>query len=81
MKINLNDWLGNHLWAWWLVVALLCSGADLVAHTGWGRILAAGALAAALTAVAAPRTPALQAGVALVVAGVLTVRSRGYRRE
>lgn len=81
MKINLNDWLGDHLWAWWLAVALLCSGADLIVRTAWGRILAAGALAAALTAVAAPRTPALQAGVALAVVGMLTVRRRRYGRE
>lgn len=65
--MNLTDWLGDHAWAIWLSLALLLAVAEIVSLDLVLIMLAAGALAGAVVAVAAPDLWWLQI---LVAAGV-----------
>jgi membrane protein implicated in regulation of membrane protease activity len=81
MPINLNDWLGDNPWAWWLALAVLLIGAEAVHR---GRIalgLAAAAGAGAATAFLAPAlgwVQALVAAVTGVACTLLVQRTRGH---
>ena len=52
--MNLTDWLGDHVWALWLSLALLLAVAEVVSLDLVLIMLAVGALAAAGTAAIAP---------------------------
>lgn len=51
---NLTDWLGDHAWALWLSLAFLLAVAEIVSLDLVLIMLAVGALAGAVVAVAAP---------------------------
>lgn len=82
MQLNLNDWLGDHPWAWWLVLTVLLVGAEAVHR---GRIalgLACGAMAGAVAAAVAPTLGWAQALVAGGVgAGGVAVLTRRPARD
>jgi membrane protein implicated in regulation of membrane protease activity len=67
MGVNLIDWLGDHAWALWLSLALLLAVAEIMSLDLVLIMLAAGALAGALTAVVAPDLWWLQILVAAAV--------------
>jgi membrane protein implicated in regulation of membrane protease activity len=67
MEVNLTDWLGDHAWAIWLSLAFLLAIAEIVSLDLVLIMLAVGALAGALVAVAAPDLWWLQV---LVASGV-----------
>ncbi len=61
------DWLGDHAWAIWLSVSFLLAVAEIMSLDLVLIMLAAGALAGAVTAVAAPGLWWLQCLVAIAV--------------
>lgn len=68
MGMNLNDWFGTHLWVLWLSLALLLATAEMLTLDFTLLMLASGALAAALVAVALPAAWWVQLLVGLAVA-------------
>lgn len=74
MGVNLTDWLGDHLWALWLSLAFLLAIAEMLSLDFVLIMLAAGALAGAGVALAAPHLWWLQVLSAIVVAvGTLAI--------
>ncbi|GAB3751132.1 membrane protein implicated in regulation of membrane protease activity [Microlunatus parietis] len=65
--MNLLDWLGDHVWAIWLALALLLGIAEILSLDLVLIMLAVGALAGAGVAVVAPDLWWLQIGVATAV--------------
>jgi len=78
MPVNLNDWLGDHVWAWWSGFLVLLLTAALVARSRTGLAAAGGPAVAAPIAVWTPFW--LHALIALTVSGVL-VGVVGLRRR
>lgn len=76
MGENLIDWLGEHAWAIWLSLALLLAVAEIMSLDLVLIMLAAGALAGALTALIAPDLWWLQ----VLVAAAVTVGSLALLR-
>ncbi|MVA77182.1 hypothetical protein GC722_14280 [Auraticoccus sp. F435] len=79
MSVNLNDFLGDHPWLLWLVLAALLAGARLVVPSRWLLRLAAVAVLTAVAAAVWPTVAWLQLLVAVVLAGVVVVVSRSRR--
>lgn len=77
MPINLNDFLGDHLWLWWLIAAILCAAAELISGRWHAAALAAGAGAGMLTAVFAPELFWVQVAVAAAGTAVALRLLRG----
>ncbi len=78
MSVNLNDFLGDHPWLLWLVLAALLAGARLMVPSGW--LLRGSAVAVLVAAVAAvwPGAAGLQllVAVALLAVDLVVVRRR-----
>lgn len=77
MAINLNDWLGDHVWAWWLCALVLVLATAAVSGRRRVLAIAAGPAAAAVTAGIRPEQFWLQAWIGVgvsVLAWVLVIR-------
>lgn len=77
MPVNLNDWLGDHVWAWWLCLVVLCLAAAVIARRPATFAVALGPAVAAALAGVRPDWFWIQAASALVVslvAGLVTAR-------
>lgn len=80
MSVNLNDWFGDHLWAWWLAAAVLVVAAGLTFRSRVALGVAVGPLMAVAVAFVRPDSFGLQAALALVggVLGWIIVRRTGW---
>jgi membrane protein implicated in regulation of membrane protease activity len=78
----LTDWLGENGWAIWLGLAFLLAVAEIMSMDLVLIMLAAGALAGAVTAAVAPGVWWLQIGVAIIVSvgSLLLLRPTLMRR-
>lgn len=78
MDLNLNDWLGRHLWLLWLFLAALCVALELLRRDRWYATLAAAAGITALLALALGRLWWAQVPILVVlfVGGLLVLRPR-----
>ncbi|WP_051215463.1 hypothetical protein [Granulicoccus phenolivorans] len=77
MPVNLNDFLGQQLWLWWLIAAILCAAAELISGRWHAAALAAGAVGGMVTAVFVPGQFWLQVAIAVAVAAVALRLLRG----
>lgn len=68
MGVNLNDWLGQHLWVLWLVAAGLLASAEMLTGDLVLLMLAGGALAGVAAALLFPGLWWIQVIIAVVVA-------------
>lgn len=76
LGVNLMDWLGEHGWAIWLGAALLLGVAEIFTLDFVLIMVAAGALAGAVTAAIAPHLWWLQIGVAAAVSVLMLLLLR-----
>lgn len=68
MDINLTDWLGTHLWLLWAALAVLFVALELLRRDRTMLALAAGAVAAMVTAMVVRQAWWWQIAVGVVVA-------------
>lgn len=82
MPINLNEWMGDHLWAWWLCALVLVLAAAAITARLRVLAVAAGPAAAAVTAWIRPPQFLLQAwiGVGVSVLACILIMRIGDRR-
>ncbi|WP_432558070.1 hypothetical protein [Granulicoccus sp. GXG6511] len=81
MPVNLNDWLGDHVWAWWLCLFVLVVTAAVLARSRIVLAAAGGPAAAGGVAAFVPDRFWVQAGVCVVVSVVLVVVVRVVERR
>lgn len=72
MPLNLNDWLGQTAWPWWLLVVVLVLGVAVLVRRRLLLVTAIGPAAAAALAAVFPRPFWPQLVLALLVSGALT---------